>query len=176
MSDVKLPGPSPLVKPIATFFGAGLSPKAPGTVGSLAGLGFGMALQALGGPVALLLGLSLVIAAGFVATELYMREVMVEDPQEVVIDEVAGQLIALLPLSIGLWYAEADPMVFFAAWPGWVGAFLAFRLFDIWKPWLVGRADRMHGAVGVMLDDLVAGVFAAILVIIAAVISHGVLM
>lgn len=163
-------------KLVVTFFGAGLSPKAPGTVGSLAGLAFGMAAQAVAGPVGLLLALSAALAFGFVCTELYMQSVLEEDPQEVVIDEVAGQLIALLPLSLGLWYAEADPMVFFAAWPGWVGAFLAFRLFDIWKPWLVGRADAMHGALGVMLDDLVAGVFAALLVIVAAIISHGVLM
>lgn len=164
------------VKLIVTFFGCGLSPKAPGTVGSLGGLAFGMALQAIGGPVLLLLGLAAAAVGGWYATVAYMRVTPGEDPQEIVIDEVAGQLIALLPLSLGLWYAGADPMVFFSAWPGWVGAFLAFRLFDIWKPWLVGRADAMHGPTGVMLDDIVAGVFAAILVIIAAVISHGILM
>ena len=61
-------------------------------------------------------------------------------------------------------------------WPGWVAAFLFFRLFDIWKPWLVGRADRRGDAAGVMLDDLWAGLSPGMAVVIAAGIAHGVLM
>jgi len=56
-----------------------------------------------------------------------------------------------------------------------VAAFLFFRLFDIWKPWLVGRADREGGVRGVMLDDLWAGLFAGIAIVIAAGIAHGLL-
>ena len=63
--------------------------------------------------------------------------------------------IALWPLSAGLWHAGADPWVF--PWPGWVGAFLMFRLFDVWKPGPVGWADRQPGAMGVMLDDVDRG-------------------
>ena len=161
------------VKLIVTFFGCGLSPKAPGTVGSLGGLAFGMALQAIGGPVLLLLGLAAAAIGGWYATIAYMRVTPGEDPQEIVIDEVAGQLIALLPLSLGLWVMGMEPERFFAAYPGWIGAFFAFRLFDIWKPWLVGRADAMHGPAGVMLDDIVAGVFAALPVIFAGALWHG---
>ena len=164
------------VKLIVTFFGCGLSPKAPGTVGSLGGLLFGMGLQAIGGPALLLLGLAAAAIGGWYATIAYMRVTPGEDPQEIVIDEVAGQLIALLPLSLGLWYAGADPMVFFSAWPGWVGAFLAFRLFDIFKPWPVSWADRKSTPLGVMLDDVLAGYMAAIVVVIFGVLYHAVLM
>ena len=95
------------------------------------------------------------------------------DPSEVVIDELVGQWIALWPLSLGLNHAGVDPWLF--PWPGWLGAFLAFRLFDIWKPGPIGWADRQPGATGVMLDDLIAGVAAAVTVAVAAFIAHGVL-
>ncbi len=61
-------------------------------------------------------------------------------------------------------------------WPGWIAAFLFFRLFDIWKPGPIGRADRRGDAAGVMLDDLWAGVFAGIARLVAAGLAHGVLM
>ena len=76
-------------------------------------------------------------------------------PSHIVIDEVVGQWIALMPLSAGLWFAGAPPQLF--PWPGWVVGFLLFRLFDIWKPGPVGWADRRKGPTGVMLDDVVAG-------------------
>ena len=97
-----------------------------------------------------------------------------EDPQEIVIDEVAGQWIALLVPSFGFWHAGLDSWNF--PYPGWVAAFVFFRLFDIWKPWIIGRADARGDAAGVMLDDLLAGVFAAVAVMITAGIAHGFLM
>jgi phosphatidylglycerophosphatase A len=93
-----------------------------------------------------------------------------DDAGEYVIDEVAGQWIALWPVSIGAAHAGADIL---ALWPGWVVAFLAFRLFDIWKPGPIGWADRQKGATGVMLDDLLAGVTAAVCVGAGAGIAHG---
>ena len=96
------------------------------------------------------------------------------DPGEIVVDEVVGQWIALFPLSAGLWLAGAAPQVF--PWPGWVGAFVMFRLFDIWKPWPVSWADGLHGATGIMLDDILAGLMAAVVVALAAALAHGVLM
>jgi phosphatidylglycerophosphatase A len=72
---------------------------------------------------------------------------------------------------IGATHAGADAL---ALWPGWVVAFAGFRLFDIWKPGPVGWADRRGDALGVMLDDVFAGVMAAICVMIGAGISHGV--
>jgi phosphatidylglycerophosphatase A len=96
-----------------------------------------------------------------------------KDPSEIVIDEVVGMWIALWPLSAGLWLGGADPWVF--PWPGWVGAFVMFRLFDVWKPGPVGWADRQPGTMGVMLDDVIAGALAAAVVTLAAGVAHGML-
>ena len=95
------------------------------------------------------------------------------NPSEVVIDEVAGQWIALLFPACAFWWRGWEGVM---PYPGWVAAFVFFRLFDIWKPWLVGRADRRGDAAGVMLDDLIAGVLAGIGVVIAAGVAHGLLM
>ena len=86
----------------------------------------------------------------------------------------AGQLLALCFTVLPLWRHGVDSL-FLGAWPGWVMPFVLFRLFDIWKPWLVGRADRRGDAVGVMLDDLWAGLFAGISSGILAGVYHGVL-
>jgi phosphatidylglycerophosphatase A len=64
----------------------------------------------------------------------------------------------------------------FALWPGLIAAFVLFRLFDIWKPGPVGWADRRDDALGVMLDDVIAGVLGAIAVVALAALAHGVLM
>jgi len=89
------------------------------------------------------------------------------------VDEVVGQWIALAPLSYAAWDRGIDIL---AMWPGWIAAFVLFRLFDIWKPLWVGWADRRGDALGVMLDDVIAGVFAAIGVLALAAFAHGVLM
>uniref|UniRef100_UPI0025D95FA8 phosphatidylglycerophosphatase A family protein n=1 Tax=Roseobacter sp. TaxID=1907202 RepID=UPI0025D95FA8 len=89
-----------------------------------------------------------------------------------VIDELVGQWIALLPLSYAAWSMGISMLVM---WPGWIAAFALFRLFDIWKPGPVGWADRRGDALGVMLDDVIAGVFAALGVLALAGLYHGVL-
>ena len=94
-----------------------------------------------------------------------------EDPAEVVIDEVVGMMIALWPLSIGLSRMGAEWHVW--PWPGWVLGFLLFRFFDIVKPPPVSWADRVPGPLGVMLDDIVAGVLTALITVLAAGIAHG---
>ena len=58
-------------------------------------------------------------------------------------------------------------------WPGWLAAFGLFRLFDIWKPWLIGKADQRGDALGVVLDDVIAGLFAAIGISALAMLAHG---
>ena len=95
------------------------------------------------------------------------------DPTEIVIDEVVGQWIALFPVIFGATRMGADLL---ALYPGWIAAFLLFRLFDIWKPWPVGWADRRGDALGVMLDDVLAGIMAALVVILMAAIAHGLLL
>ncbi len=110
--------------------------------------------------------------AGFWAVPRYLRRTGGQDPAEVVIDEVAGQLLALSFTFVPLWRHGVEDLAL-AAWPGWLVPFLLFRLFDIWKPWLVGRADRRGDAAGVMLDDLWAGLFAGLAAVALAGLYHG---
>lgn len=161
---------NPLSRTITVFFGAGLIRPAPGTWGSLAAVGAAWIVHTSGGPGALALGVVLAFVLGWWATAVETRGKDDHDPSEIVIDEVAGQWIALLPVSVGAMHSGA---AFFTLWPGVLVAFVAFRFFDILKPGPVGKADRRGDALGVMLDDVIAGVFAAIIVIIGAWISHG---
>lgn len=149
--------------------GAGYLKPAPGTWGSLAAMLLAWALYALGGPFLVAIALIPVIFLGIRAIDAEMRESGIHDPGWIVIDEVAGQWIALLPVLFGAWRAGAEVT---ALWPGLVVAFLAFRLFDIWKPGPIGTADARDDATGVMLDDVWAGVFAAIVVMILAFLVH----
>lgn len=157
---------------IATFFHVGHLRPAPGTWGSLAALPCAWALHVAGGPLVLGLGVVLAFTLGMWATRLETKGKDDHDPSEIVIDEVAGQWLAFLPVSIGATHAG---VALTALWPGWVTAFLAFRLFDIWKPGPIGWADRRGDAFGVMLDDILAGLAAALCVMAGAAISHGVL-
>jgi phosphatidylglycerophosphatase A len=131
---------------IAAGLGTGFSPVAPGTVASAAALAIGAGLM-LASPLGLPLAALASIAGGYWAIT---RANIDGDPGWVVIDEFAGQWIAMLAL----------PAV---SWPGLLAAFALFRLFDIVKPGPVGWADRQHGAFGIMADDVVAGVLAALL-------------
>jgi phosphatidylglycerophosphatase A len=130
-------------------------------------------LHVLGGFPFLLLGVIAAFLKGWWATSKMTEGSDDHDPSEIVIDEVVGQWIALLPLSYAAWSNDIPVHVM---WPGWTAAFALFRLFDIWKPWIIGWADRRGDALGVMLDDVIAGVFAAIGVMALAAFSHGVLM
>lgn len=127
----------------------------------------------MGGFGALALATVLVFGLGWWASIIETRGGGDPDPSEIVIDEVAGMWLALWPVSLGAAMRGVDVT---ALWPGWVVAFLAFRAFDIWKPGPVGWADRLHTPLGLMLDDVIAGVMAALVVVLAAAIAHGVLM
>ena len=159
---------------IATFFYVGLLRPASGTWGSAAAVALGLVLHGLGSFPLLAMATIAATGWGFWAVERELRDRPGEDPSEIVIDEVAGQWIALLAPSFGFWMMGLDNWNF--PYPGWVGAFLLFRLFDIWKPWIIGRADARGDAPGVMLDDLWAGLFAGLATVVAAGVAHGVLM
>ncbi|ODT60176.1 MULTISPECIES: phosphatidylglycerophosphatase A [Paracoccus] len=159
---------------LATWFYSGLLRPAPGTWGSAVAVAMGLIMHRIGHFPLLALATGLVILLGFWVVPRYTAGMDDPDRSEIVIDEVAGQWLALMAPSFGFWHAGLPADSF--PWPGWVAAFLFFRLFDIWKPWLVGRADRRHDAAGVMLDDLWAGIFAAIATMAAAALAHGVLM
>ncbi len=161
-----------MIRFVATFGGSGLLRPGNGTWGSLAALAVGLALHLLGGPVLLALATLALFPTGLWATRGYIALTGRDDPSEVVVDEAVGQWIALLPVSLGAAHAGAPVS---ALWPGIVAAFLLFRLFDIWKVGPVGWADRRHDAWGVMLDDVIAGLFAAVGVVVLAGIAHGLL-
>jgi phosphatidylglycerophosphatase A len=158
---------------IATFFYVGHLRPAPGTWGSAAAIPAACALHLLGGPWLLAAGVILSFALGWWATSLETKGKANHDPSEIVIDEVAGQWLAFLPVSIGAAHVGV-PLT--ALYPGWIAAFVLFRLFDIWKPGPVGWADRRGDSLGVMLDDILAGVIAAVGVMALAALSHEVLM
>ena len=155
---------------LATYFYIGLLRPAPGTWGSAAAIPAAWVIHSLWGFPAFAIVTALVFFIGWWATADATRGKDDHDPSEIVIDEVVGQWIALWPLSAGLWHAGVDPWVF--PYPGWVMAFLMFRLFDIWKPGPVGWADRRNDAFGVMFDDVIAGVMAGAVVFFAAAWSH----
>ena len=131
---------------IASVGGVGSVGVAPGTAGSLAAVAAGAALMRLS-PAALPAATAASVSLGWLAVRA-LREAAA-DPPWVVVDEVAGQWIAMLGLGRR------------AGWPGLVAAFALFRLFDIAKPGPVGWADRRKGAWSVMADDVLAGGLAA---------------
>jgi len=162
-----------LARTLATLGGVGWMRPAPGTWGSAAALPLAWALHALGGVAALAAATLALFAAGLWAVAQLTAPGEDPDRPEIVVDEVVGQWIALLPVSLG---AQAAGAPVLALWPGIVGAFLAFRLCDIAKPWPAGRLDARADALGVMGDDVAAGVQAAALVALAAALAHGVLL
>jgi phosphatidylglycerophosphatase A len=133
---------------VATWFGAGLARKAPGTWGSLATLPLGILTLWLGGPWATAAAGLAATVIGLWAIEVYLQTAALKDPKEVVIDEVAGQLFALVPAGLD--------------WRLWIIAFILFRFFDITKIGPIGWAERLPRAFGVMIDDVIAGIVAGL--------------
>lgn len=156
---------------IATFFGVGLMRPAPGTWGSAVAVVLGVAIDRYIGFPALVAATVAATALGFWACQRELANRPGDDPSEFVIDEVAGQWLALLFPAAGFWWMGMDDWAI-RAYPGWVAAFLFFRLFDIWKPWIIGRADARRDSAGVMLDDLWAGLFAGLATILAGILYH----
>ena len=146
MAPLPRPDPRDPVQLAATAFGAGLAPRAPGTFGTLAAV----PLYLLLAPLPLhhyLLAVALVVALGIPICHVASRRMGVSDHPAIVWDEVAGYLLTM----------AAAP----AGWVWVVAGFLLFRLFDIAKPWPVCVADRrVHGGLGIMLDDLLAAGYA----------------
>ncbi|MDP5307191.1 phosphatidylglycerophosphatase A family protein [Paracoccus spongiarum] len=159
---------------LCIWFGAGLLRPAPGTWGSAVAVALGVLLHRVGHFPLLAIATLAVTLAGFWAVRGYTAGMADPDRGEIVIDEVAGQWLALCFPSAAFFFAGMSADVF--PYPGWLAAFAFFRLFDIWKPWLVGRADREGGVDGVMKDDLWAGLFAGIATLLAAALAHLVLM
>lgn len=156
----------------ATVFYVGYMKPAPGTWGSLAALPLAWLIYMIGGVWLFLLAIPAAYIKGYIATKVMTDGQDNHDPSEIVIDEVVGQWIALAPVIIGATYTGVSIT---ALWPGWIAAFLLFRLFDIGKPGPVGWADRKDNATGVMLDDVFAGLMAAVWVVGLAAAWHWVM-
>lgn len=132
---------------LATWFGAGALPVAPGTWGSLAALPFAWAIATVFEPWALAVAAAALFPLGCWASAVYMRRTGAADPGPVVVDEVVGQWLTLAMVPAG--------------WLPYAIGFLLFRAADIVKPWPASWADRsLHGGLGVMLDDAIAAVYA----------------
>ncbi|MEQ5774068.1 phosphatidylglycerophosphatase A [Thalassospira sp. NFXS8] len=135
----------------ATWFYSGKVPKAPGTAGSFAALPLGWLLIMAGGNTTLLIATTLVFIYGVFISDSYSKMIGIHDPGEIVIDEVAGQWLCLLPLPLAATWMDV-------AWV--LLAFVVFRFFDILKPWPIRWVDRrVGGGFGIMLDDIFAGAF-----------------
>lgn len=138
---------------IASWFGAGFLPWAPGTWGSLAALPFAWAIIVLGSKLWLLAAAVVVFIVGCIAADRAARDGADRDPGWIVIDEVAGQWLTLLVLPVN--------------WLGFSIGFVLFRLFDIWKPWPVRWVERRYGGgFGIMIDDVLAALYAMLVVAI----------
>lgn len=131
---------------LAFGFGSGLAPKAPGTFGTLAAIPFYLLMQNFSLPLYLLV---LVVASviGIVICGRTSKDLGVHDHGGIVWDEFCGYWLTMIAAPAG-WF--------------WVIAgFVLFRIFDIWKPWPINLADKkVHGGLGIMVDDLIAGVYA----------------
>lgn len=154
---------------IASGLGVGFLRPAPGTWGSALAVLLAWALLGLGGVWLFVAALALLVPVGWFAVADTLRLTTEADPPWIVVDEVAGQWVALLPAALGSALMGVEPL---RLWPAWVAGFVLFRLFDIWKPWIVGRGERQPGARGVMLDDLAAGLLAALGVVALAALAH----
>ena len=139
---------------IATGFGAGLLPVGPGSWGSFAALIAAWFIVAHAGYAALAAAAAIAFALGWWASARVVEASGFKDPRFIVIDEIAAQWLLLLAAPLdGRWYA---------------GAFLLFRLFDIAKPWPIRTVERrVAGGLGVMLDDVMAALYALLLLLIA---------
>ena len=135
---------------LASFGYVGFFPFAPGTAGSAAALIVFLPVRWMGSLALELAVAALVAVVGVWAATETEKVLGIEDPGPVVIDEVAGMLVSLVLLP--------------TTWPVILAAFLAFRIFDIIKPWPCDRLERLHGGLGIMADDLAAGVYANLVV------------
>jgi len=134
---------------LAFGFGTGLAPKAPGTIGSFPGVLLAWLTLPLPFAWRLVIGLLLIVAGIWICGE-SARRIGVHDHGGIVWDEITGMYLTLLvaPPQIALWALS----------------FVLFRLFDIWKPWPIRELDhRLVGGAGIMLDDLVAALYAALI-------------
>tara|TARA_B110000438_G_C15457819_1_gene497518 strand:- start:116 stop:628 length:513 start_codon:yes stop_codon:yes gene_type:complete len=135
---------------LATWFGVGLLPKAPGTWGSLVALPIGYGVISWANLELFCILIVLIFIIGIWSSSIASNEIGTTDPSEIVIDEVVGQSIVLITIPPNI------ILYFFG--------FILFRFFDIIKPWPVSWADKqIKGGFGIMIDDVLAAIFAVVI-------------
>ena len=138
---------------IASWFGCGFINPGPGTWGSLGAIPFGLIIFLIGGAYGLVISTFLITLVGLWSADKFDKAMDGHDSKMIVIDEVTGQWIAMIPAAL-------NPLLILVA-------FITFRFFDILKPWPISFFDKkVKGAAGVMGDDIVAGIFAAAIVMV----------
>lgn len=138
-----------ILKLIATWFYVGKIPKAPGTWATMATLPLAWVLN-MAGPIVYMAFIFLILIVGVIAADYYEKATTIADNSEIVIDEVVGFLITMLWLP--------------ATWQAYGLGFILFRFLDILKPFPIGYLDkRVKGGIGIIVDDLVAGIIANII-------------
>jgi phosphatidylglycerophosphatase A len=150
-----MPRRNPIAFLIATWFGCGLAPFAPGTAGSLGGLVIAIALNYYAGygRGMLLLLTAILLSPGIWAADVVAKEIGQKDPHLVVVDEVLGQ-----------WITLAGAGTF--NWKTWLVAFALFRLLDVWKPAPARQLEALPGGWGIVADDLMAGIYGALAIFV----------
>ena len=141
---------------IATWFLCGYAPVGPGTAGSIAAIALAWIIHRLTGISGTTFAFLAVLLAlpGIWAAEIEARRSGNKDPQIVVVDEVIGQWVTL---------AGAVAL----NWKSWLIALVLFRIFDMWKPWPIRRLEKLPGGVGIVADDVLAGMYAAVILFAA---------
>ena len=140
-----------LARSVATWFGAGLVPIAPGTAGSLAAVGIAYLLATRAGwqPIHFAFLSAALLPVAIWAADVTAKAEGKEDPRLVVVDEVLGQWLTLAGAS-------------HLNWRSWTAGFLLFRLLDIWKPAPVRQLESLPGGAGIVADDMMAGIYGAL--------------
>ena len=140
---------------LATWFGCGLAPVAPGTAGSLGALVISIVLNlGLGaGRLTLLAMTAILLFPGIWAADVIAKREGTEDPGLVVVDEVIGQWITLAAVPV-------------FNWKTWLLGFALFRILDIWKPWPARQLERLPGGWGIVADDVMSGLYGALVIFI----------
>ena len=140
---------------VATWFGCGVAPVAPGTAGSLAALAIAIVLHYIygSGGLTFLLLAAILLFPGIWAADVIAKREGIEDPGLVVVDEVIGQWVTL----------AAVPAL---NWKTWLLAFALFRIFDIWKPPPARQFERLPGGWGIVADDVMSGIYGALVIVL----------
>ena len=139
-------------KIISTILYIGYSKYFPGTIGSLLAIPTGMLILKIGGVVALLIFIFILTLIALFSIEIYIKEHQSSDPKEIIIDEFIGQLIVLI-------FASFSYLAIFIG-------FLLFRFFDISKLYPVNKVEKIRGPIGVLADDIVAGLMTCIIILL----------